>query len=439
MLLEFETENYKSFKDRVKFSMIPAPKQKGLDYSILTETINNKIFKSLSTSVIYGANAAGKTNIIGALDVFRAIVMRGNIFNATGGFDGNVSHYMLELIPNNSLVVQKDVSFSIKFIQNELLFSYSLSIDLGTFCIQNYKRRITAENLTVNDRIVFNRSGNKIEFGTLKDLETYLLPNYTKNKNVLKFTAEQGLVAEELFLTNGFKTTISQQLSAKVYKYFSDSLKPICNSQYFSSQFNSRQKDKANTLMNLAVSRLGINSNSLAFVKQQNDAFDKLVSVFEDKHLLIPAKFIESFGTLRFVDLFPVLAGIFSHGGVLLIDEFDTSLHPMVVMNIINIFHDDTINKNHAQLIFNTQNPIFLNNNLFRRDEIKFVERSDENNFSELYSLSDFGTKGTNARKGKDYMNNYFMSKYGAIRDIDLSDVFEKIVETSNDSETPNQ
>ena len=111
--------------------------------------------------------------------------------------------------------------------------------------------------------------------------------------------------------------------------------------------------------MNLAVSRLGINSNSLAFVKQQNDTFDKLVSVFEDKHLLIPAEFIESFGTLRFVDLFPVLAGIFSHGGVLLIDEFDTSLHPMVVMNIINIFHDDTINKNHAQLIFNTQNPIF--------------------------------------------------------------------------------
>ena len=75
------------------------------------------------------------------------------------------------------------------------------------------------------------------------------------------------------------------------------------------------------------------------------------------------------------------------------------------------------------------ENPIFLNNNFFRRDEIKFVERSDETNCSELYSLSDFGTKGINARKGKDYMNNYFMSKYSAIRDIDLSDIFKKFVE----------
>ena len=94
--------------------------------------------------------------------------------------------------------------------------------------------------------------------------------------------------------------------------------------------------------------------------------------------------------------------------------------------------HNDEINKNHSQLIFNTQNPIFLNNNLFRRDEIKFVERSNETNCRELYSLSDFGTKGTNARKGKDYMNNYFMSKYGAIRDIDLSDIFKKFVENGD-------
>lgn len=436
MLLEFEAENYKSFKDIVKFSMIPAPKQKGLDYSISNKTIENKNYKALSTSIIYGANAAGKTNIIGALDVLRVIVLRGNILNAAGSFDGNVSHYMLELIPNNSLTERKDVSFGIKFIQDELLFNYSLSIDLGTFCAQKYNRHITFEKLIINDKTVFSRNNNKIEFGSLKNMEKYLLPNYEKNKNVLKLTAEQSLIPEELFLTNGFKTTISPILGTKIYKYFSDYLKPICNSQYFSAQFNSPKKDEANILMNLAVKKLGINSNSLAFVKQQNDNFDKLVSVFKDKHLIIPAEFIESFGTLRFVDLFPVLAGVFANGSVLFIDEFDTSLHPMVIMNIINIFHDNEINKNHAQLIFNTQNPIFLNNNLFRRDEIKFVERSDETNCSELYSLSDFGTKGTNARKGKDYMNNYFMNKYGAIRNIDLSDVFEKIVETSNESKT---
>ena len=84
------------------------------------------------------------------------------------------------------------------------------------------------------------------------------------------------------------------------------------------------------------------------------------------------------------------------------------------------------MNKKKAQLIFNTQNPIYLNNNLFRRDEIKFVDR--DKNGGSLYSLSDFGTRGTSARKGKNYMENYFVDKYGAIKNIDFSELFEKIL-----------
>lgn len=74
MLLEFGVSNYKSFKDRMLFSMVPALKQKGLDYSILTEVINKKTFKALCSSVVYGPNASGKSNIIGAMDTFKKIV-----------------------------------------------------------------------------------------------------------------------------------------------------------------------------------------------------------------------------------------------------------------------------------------------------------------------------------------------------------------------------
>ena len=76
-------------------------------------------------------------------------------------------------------------------------------------------------------------------------------------------------------------------------------------------------------------------------------------------------------------------------------------------MNIINIFHNDEINIHHAQLIFNTHNPIFLDASLFRRDEIKFVERDEKTNQSVQYSLSDFRT-ADGIRKGEDYMSNYF-------------------------------
>lgn len=97
-------------------------------------------------------------------------------------------------------------------------------------------------------------------------------------------------------------------------------------------------------------------------------------------------------------------------------------------MDIIGIFHNDEVNIYNAQLIFNTHNPLYLNNNLFRRDEIKFIDRDEHTKCSRHYSLSDFGTKGTNARKGKDYMNNYFMDEYGAIRDIDFTDLLTKII-----------
>ena len=103
-------------------------------------------------------------------------------------------------------------------------------------------------------------------------------------------------------------------------------------------------------------------------------------------------------------------------------------------MNIINIFHNDEINKKHAQLIFNTHNPIFLNSNLFRRDEIKFVERDDEIHCSTHYSLSDFGIVGEGEeRKNEDYMKNYFKDRYGAIRDIDFTPIFENFLKNEKE------
>ncbi len=137
----------------------------------------------------------------------------------------------------------------------------------------------------------------------------------------------------------------------------------------------------------------------------------------------------------RFAEaIYPLVSNALSVGGTLVVDEFDASIHPMVLMNIIKIFHNDEINTKGAQLIFNTHNPIFLNSSLFRRDEIKFVERSEETNCSEVYSLSDFGTAGEyGVRKGDDYMKNYFINRYGAIRDVNLSEHFLNVMKQSQE------
>ena len=131
-----------------------------------------------------------------------------------------------------------------------------------------------------------------------------------------------------------------------------------------------------------------------------------LSSIIDDGEVkaVLPAEMYESYGTVRFVNEFPLIIDALLSGGTLVMDEFDASIHPMALMNIINIFHNDDINIHHAQLIFNTHNPIFLNANLFRRDEIKFVERDEHTHISEHYSLADFKTFGEHGvRKGEDY------------------------------------
>ena len=167
MLLEFETENYKSFKDRVKFSMVPAPKQKGLDYSILHKKIDKKEYKALSSAVVYGPNAAGKTNIIGAMQTFRNIVLRGNIKNATPVPTPNAADYALELIPNNTLKEKKNVFFSIHFIQEEMNIKYFISLDLGLFLDKDYQRSVVEEILEIDEKIVYRRLNKSITFENL--------------------------------------------------------------------------------------------------------------------------------------------------------------------------------------------------------------------------------------------------------------------------------
>ena len=66
---------------------------------------------------------------------------------------------------------------------------------------------------------------------------------------------------------------------------------------------------------------------------------------------------------------------------------------------------------------------------MLRRDEIKFVERDRETKSSTLYALSDFKANGeASVRKTSDYMKNYFINRYGAIEDIDFTDIVSDLL-----------
>ena len=219
MLLEFKTKNYKSFAEEMVFSMIPSPKQKGLDYSILSMKVGDKTYKGLSSAVIYGPNASGKTNVIGAMDTFRCIVMRGNIRNADVATP-NAAASALELIPNCN-GVKEPTEFSVRFVDGELMVEYFLKADLGTFMDSNFQRRILEERLVVNEKQVFSRNG----------MLTVDLPSVIKeyvNKSIKRKTpkmlelAEDSLSDTDLFLNNGFKSIYAAELVKRILSWFSD-------------------------------------------------------------------------------------------------------------------------------------------------------------------------------------------------------------------------
>ena len=126
----------------------------------------------------------------------------------------------------------------------------------------------------------------------------------------------------------------------------------------------------------------------------------------------------ESDGTRKLMSIAPAIESALKRGGVLLIDEIERELHPMLVEFIIAKFQSKTTNEKGAQIIFTTHNTELMNLELLRKDQFYFADKNREDGSSELYSISEFSTKTTeNIRKG------YLLGKYGATPDIEIEEV----------------
>lgn len=340
MLLQFKAENFKSFLDEMDFSMTPAPKQKDLEYSILEHKIGNKTYKGLCSAIIYGPNASGKTNIISAMDVFKEIVLKGNIRNSDELRSPNISEGKLELIPNNLNRYPKPTKFYIRFVEGELLVEYELKIDLGLFLDRNYQRKIEFESLRINDKTIYERT-DRIEFFNLKSIEKYLITEFRENEDSAKAIARNNLNETELFLTNGFKMMFSSKIVSFILEWFEEKFIVIyrADAAEIKSKLDNTEGGKIfiNRTTNDAAKLFGINSNALGYVVPEDGREPQLCSIFKDNGVAIPAKHFESYGTVRFINIFPLILKALVEGSVLVMDEFDANIHPMGLMNIITL------------------------------------------------------------------------------------------------------
>ena len=436
MLLNFSCDNFKSFRDGFQFNMIPEKRMTELSYSILSENIARQKETALSASVIYGPNAAGKTSIVNAMSCMRQMVLRGNIRDASDDRSGDHVSSGLALAPFAFRHDSAPVGFDVTFTHSGLKYRYALSVFFGSFLEKDADRYVDREQLYVNDDLVFDRTKDAVDKLKPDAIADYLNVGYEiKDTEKTRKAMSNNITPDSLLLITDFNSFCSKRLVVEVRKWFEEQF-IVVNSSDRTRFYPGLPEDDGRAMINVYINKIaqeaGIVGSDFAYVNDPETHATKLMSVLKKTDSTVSgldADRIESVGTMRLISIMPVIISALRRGAFLIMDELDAALHPMIVMNLITIFHNADVNQNGAQLIFNTHNPIYLNHNLLRRDEIKFVERDKESKSSSLYALSDFRANGeASVRKTSDYMKNYFINRYGAIEDIDFTDIIADVL-----------
>jgi AAA15 family ATPase/GTPase len=122
----------------------------------------------------------------------------------------------------------------------------------------------------------------------------------------------------------------------------------------------------------------------------------------------------ESHGTQKAFYLAGPIIDVLTNGKVLIVDEMEARLHPLITRELIRLFNSIELNPKRAQLIFTTHDTNLLSNKIFRRDQIWFVEK-DSFSASHLYSLAELKIHDSKVRNDASFEDDYLQGRYGAI------------------------
>lgn len=435
MLLNFRMKNFRSFRDDTFFTMLASKQKTHSDYIINDEANGNKL-RVLPMSVIYGANACGKSNIILAMNILKNIIMEGTLECKT------LEPYKstLSFIRDNNWY--EPIMLEITFFTSRNIYKYRIMFtDIDVY-------KIVEEVLYINDENIFTRNEN----GKINVDVNHLMRKGYIRKDEEDFSKRlidklnQTLDKQRLVVTGAISNLFDKRYFDDFFSWFKN-FNVIMNA----NDMNFKQKD-LRTIVNQNVDGEGGNkfwesdavkeimdiaefgNQKIRFVSDKDNEDLSMCSMYRvpfehesDKYyisMLVDSEIMESKGTIHLIRLIQPFIAALSEGGVIVLDEMDASLHFELVVSLIRIFNNKDINRNGAQLIFNTHNPIYLDGALLRHDQIVLVEKRKNDMVSEIYSLSDYGL-----RPEERILKNYLNGKYGALPHVDLEIAFKHILE----------
>ncbi len=437
MLIRFVIENLFSFGERKEFTTIPNKRLKTLEH----HKYQYNGFSILKIGSIYGANGAGKSNLIKSLELFQKLVVREKI------------PYRLKdsKFKFNSPEDNQDQIFAIEFIQEKTAFYYGIILNENNIMTEELYLSGLGNN---EDQLIYERKTDnegKTNITFLKEFEddeksqvlkTVLLEEFIKpNEPILKLLSNRD---------NKFLKPVKI-----AYKWFEETLQIITpdskpRALAHKIDIDKELKNYAKDLMcsfNIGITELisekkdikeffgednereldnlikDVEDSPKKMIGLRNNKGDELIIVKEDGKVWVKTLKVghvgkrdksvffgldeESDGTVRLLDFIPAFKSIISNEKVFIIDEIERSIHPLLIKELVQKFSLDPNSK--GQLIFSTHESNLLNQDIFRQDEIWFAEKNKDGS-TDLYSLNDF-----KEHKTIDIQKGYLNGRYGSI------------------------
>ena len=431
MLIEFRFKNYRSFRDEAVLSM----EATGLS-TFKNCLIQEKSTKLLPGVAIYGKNGGGKSNVIRAF--WLAVQF---IRNAQ-----RTQHEKAEIpvmpFGLNDYSKSEPTSFEFIYVQNGIKYWYGFSatresivseylyhapkgqkavvflrdVQKFNFTEDKAKRSMIGEMVAANQLFfsVACTMNDAACIGAMRwfrdciffsrdytDIPRQLL-EYSEDKNMLKAITE-------------YAKTADLGIEDMQFEFDSKEIKD-------DESFPANVPEGIRAALTQFMHALSETSNNSEVKLRMGEVTAKAKHPGENKNgervLYSLDLSDESDGTRKLMSLAPAIESALQNGGVLLADEIERELHPVLVNYIISKFQSKNSNPNGAQIIFTTHNTELMNMELLRKDQLYFADKRNNDGASELYSISDFATRTTdNIRKG------YLVGKYGATPDIEIEEV----------------
>ena len=382
MLMQFTVENHRSIKNSAVISFA-ASKDTSFEAYLLHPDEKKALLPALA---IYGANAAGKSNVLHAMMTMKEMVV-GNAAKISKG----------QSLPWEPFGGTKEpTSFEMVFLFQGIRYAYGFSFDATTIYTEYLYHWPNGR-----EALIFSRENGVYEFRENINEQVTLSNRTPENK---------------LYLVTSNDWNLPQTENA--YRWFLERMIVLMDAEPATSETvaliaSGDDNKKAFILKELLLADLGIadvtikNSSSKGLVITTTH---RVVNEDGTTGCFRLSMEQESAGTQHFFSRIGGWLQALENGALLVVDEIEDSLHPLLTRRLIEMVQDKAINTKGAQLIFTTHDAMLLDLNFFRRDQIWFAEKNDETCATELFSLASFSPrKGENVRKG------YLQGRFGAI------------------------